>query len=189
MKDKIFVTNGVNPNVERQPEDYYATDPRAMVELLKLETFSPTVWECCAGEKHLSKVLEDAGYNVISSDIINRGGYKDFMILDFMATNENPYGDIITNPPYKYAREFVEHALNISPDGTRVAMFLKLTFLEGQKRKALFEKYPFKTLYVFSKRMKCAKDGNFDEIKSSAVAYGWYVWEKGYKGRPEIKWI
>ena len=83
----------------------------------------------------------------------------------------------------------MEHALDISPDGTKIAMFLKLTFLESMSRKELFEKYPFKTLYVFSSRRKCAKNGDFEKISTSAVAYGWYVWIKGFDGIPQIRWI
>ena len=33
------------------------------------------------------------------------------------------------------------------------------------------------------------KNGDFKSIGSSAVAYGWFVWEKGYKGDPAIKWF
>ena len=100
--------------------------------------------------------------------------------------------DIITNPPYKYAKEFVEHALDISVDGVKVAMFLKLTFLEGKARKKLFEKYPPKTVYVSSARLQCAKNGDFEKYGKgvgTAVAYGWYVWEKGFNGKPTIEWI
>ena len=68
-------------------------------------------------------------------------------------------------------------------------MFLKLTFLEGQARRKLFEENPPKIVYVFSKRVKCAKNGNFENISSSAVAYAWYEFEKGYKGDSIIKWI
>ena len=46
--------------------------------------------------------------------------------------------DILTNPPYKLAKEFVEHALEVVEDGYYVVMFLKLTFLEGKARKELF---------------------------------------------------
>lgn len=38
----------------------------------------------------------------------------------------------------------------------------------------------------------CAKNANFEEMKQgggSAVAYAWYVWEKGYNGDTIIKWI
>lgn len=127
------------------------------------------------------------GYKCIANDIVDRG-FPGTQIKDFLAISEN-HNDIITNPPYKYCKEFVEHALNISTEGTKIAMFLKLTFLASQSRKELFEKYPFKTLYVFSSRRSCAKNGDFEKYPSSAVAYGWYVWIKGFKGIPEIKWI
>jgi hypothetical protein len=127
------------------------------------------------------------GYEVIAQDIVDRG-YPDTAIKDFLTQDCNNH-DIITNPPYGLAKEFVEHALDISPDGTKLAMFLKLTFLESQSRRELFDRYPFKTLYVFSQRKICAKNGDFNSVTSSAVAYGWYVWEKGFQGTPSIKWI
>ena len=67
-------------------------------------------------------------------------------------------------------------------------MLLKLTFLESQARKQLFLTQPFKTLYVFSKRVSCYRNGDFS-YKQGAIAYGWYVWEKGFKGKPTIEWI
>lgn len=68
-------------------------------------------------------------------------------------------------------------------------MFLKVTFLEGKARKDFFKKYPPKVIYVCSGRIPCAKNGDFDKYPSSAVAYAWYVWEKGYEGKTEVRWI
>ncbi len=90
------------------------------------------------------------------------------------------------------ALQFVEKALEAIPDGNKVAMFLKLTFLESKARRELFDKSPFKTLYVSSSRLQCAKNGDFDTYKNgagTAVAYGWYIWEKGFTGVPQIKWF
>lgn len=91
------------------------------------------------------------------------------------------------------AKEFVLHALDLVNDGNKVYMFLKLTFLEGKARyKELFSKYPPKIIYVFSERVMCAKNGDFEGMKAgggSAVAYAWFVWQKGWKGKPTIEWI
>lgn len=148
------------------------------------------MWECACGEGHISEVLAQNGYTVINSDLVNRG-YSDTFELDFLEYEGTVSCDIITNPPYKYAAEFVEKAMDTIRDGNKVAMFLKLTFLEGKKRKALFEKYPPKTIYVSSSRLKCAKNGDFDGFgsTSSAVAYAWFVWEKGFNKDPVVKWI
>ena len=127
------------------------------------------------------------GYNVRSTDLIDRGfGIGE---IDFLEQTEIWDGDIVTNPPYKLAKEFVEHAIEIVSTGNKVCMFLKLTFLEGKARKSLFEKYPPKIVYVSSSRLKCAKNGNFEEKDGTAVAYAWYVWEKGYTGPTIIKWF
>lgn len=176
---------------DRQSEDYYATEPKAIELLLEQEKFNENIWECAVGEWHLADVLKEKGYNVRGSDILQRGN-PNTEIIDFLTYDKKWSGDIITNPPYKFAKEFVEKALEIVENGNKVAMFLKLTFLESKNRKILFEKYPFKTLYVSSSRLQCAKNGDFETYKKgtgTAVAYGWYVWEKGYKGKPCIEWI
>lgn len=157
--------------------------------LLKEEDFAPLIWECACGEGHLSKVLEKHGFTVFSTDLIYRG-FGEIIPFDFLEENLEDFdGDIITNPPYKFALEFIEKALSIVHPGRKVAMFLKLQFLEGQKRKNFFLKNPPRTIYVSSSRLICAMNGDFEKYSSSAVAYAWFVWEKGFTGNPIIKWI
>ena len=192
IENKTFTTIGASNHSEkeRHKDDYYATDPKAVELLLENETFNHSIWECACGEGHIAKVLESNGYHVISTDLIDRGYGTGG--IDFLTQTENWGGncsDIVTNPPYKLALEFAQHALEIVEEGNKVAMFLKLTFLEGQKRKQFFLKYPPKRIYVFSKRITCAMNGEFENYPSSAIAYAWYVWEKGYKGKPTIDWI
>lgn len=125
---------------ERETNDYYATEPKALELLLEQESFDPFVWECACGEGHLSEVLRQHSYIVHSTDLIDRGyGVGG---VDFLKETAPFNGDIITNPPYKFAQEFVEHALSLIPTGNKVAMFLKLTFLEGQGRRKMFEMHP-----------------------------------------------
>lgn len=172
-------------SIEAEEHDYYVTEPRAVELLLEQEKFSPCIWEPACGEGHIAKVLEENGYSVISTDLIDRG----FGVggMDFLKVTSKFRGDIVTNPPYKYAGEFVEKALELVEPGHKVAMFLKLTFLEGQKRRELFRKHPPQTVYVSSARLQCAKNGKFPG--GSMVAYAWFVWKKGYKGPVQIKWI
>lgn len=184
---KILGSSNHSDN-ERQKHDYYATDPRALELLLAEEDFSPVIWECACGEGHLSKVLEKHGFTVISTDLIYRG-FGNPKPLDFLKCDSKWDGDIITNPPYKYAKEFAEKALEVIQPGRKVAMFLKLTFLEGKSRKQFFLQNPPKTVYVSSSRLICAMNGEFSKYHSSAVAYAWFVWEKGFQGDPVIKWI
>lgn len=184
----VFVTLGATNHSagERETNDYYATDPHAMELLLERETFSEDVWECACGEGHLSRVLEDCGYHVTSTDLIDRG--YGLGGLNFLTYTDSVDADIVTNPPYKYAKEFAEHAIELVTDGHKVAMFLRLSFLEGKSRRELFDRYPPKTIYVASRRLVCAKNGEFDG-SGGAVAYAWFVWEKGFMGEPTVRWI
>lgn len=75
MPNPFLVTIG-DRNValeERQKDDFYATDPKALELLLPNESLAPNVWECACGMGHLSKVLEAHNYNVTSTDLIYRG--------------------------------------------------------------------------------------------------------------------
>ena len=198
-RNSVFKTLGASNHTdkERQNEDFYATDPVATEWLLKLENIHDVVIDNSVGEGDLMFPIIKSGRKVIGFDIVNRFSQPP----DFEFRNENWLdfnpdklinADIIFNPPYKLAQEFVEHSINLVEDGRKVCAFLKLQFLEGKKRKELFEKYPPKIVYVSSSRILCAKNADFTgmrEAGGSAVAYCWYVWEKGYKGETLIKWF
>lgn len=169
---------------EGRPEhDYYPTPPEATLALLDAEKFVGTIWEPACGEGHISKVLIDYGYKVRSTDLIDRGygdGGQDFLKSFDMCEN------IITNPPYNIAQEFVEHALARTTG--KVAMLCKLQFLEGAKRKKMFERTPLEHVLVFSKRIKMSRNG-VDQYSSSMIAFAWFVWNHKYDGEPTIRWI
>lgn len=172
---------------ERQSDDYYATEPKATEWLCRLEQFEGRILEPSCGEGHMSEVLKKAGYEVVSRDLVDRG-YGE--VADFLAIDNQVWdGNIVTNPPYKYAQQFVEKALSIIPEGKKVAMFLKLQFLEGKARRSLFRSSPPIRVWISSSRLKCAMNGDFEAYGSSAVAYAWFVWEKGYKGETTVKWF
>lgn len=171
---------------DREANDYYATDPAAVEALLSVEPFNHFIWEPACGEMHISNKLMEHGYKVISSDIIKRGNHTIYDFLD--ECNTFYQGSIITNPPYRYATEFVKKALQIVTKDNKVAMLLKLQFLEGKERRKLFDEHPPKTVYVFSNRVKCGKNGIFTNVRP-AMAFAWFVWQKGWRGSTTIKWI
>ena len=176
---------------EREENDFYATDPQTLKIFLralkrdKIELHQH-IWECACGKGHLSEVLKAEGYDVYSSDLIDRnyGEQKNFL------TSYNTWGgDILTNPPYKYAKAFVEHSIHILTEGNYCIMLLKIQFLEGQDRRKLFDKYPPKYVYVNSVRQTCYINGDMTNKMSSTSCYCWYIWEKGYKGETIVRWI
>lgn len=192
--NSIFKTLGASNHTEkdREENDFYATDPIAIDVLINEGgvKFNSPILECACGSGELSERMKKYGYVVESRDLIDRG--YGTVGIDFLKTTEKWEGDIVTNPPYKYAQQFIEHALNMIDEGNRVYMFLKIQFLEGKGRRKLFDKKELKTVYVSSSRILCAKNAEFKKMKEgggSAVAYAWYEFEKGYNGDPIIKWI
>lgn len=137
--NSVWKTLGASNHTEneREADDYYATDPIAIDKLLEVEKPHSFIWECACGGGHLSERLSERGYDVFNSDIKNRGYAKQHLVLDFFKQEGKLFSfehDILTNPPYKYATEFVLKALELLHEGCKCYMFLKLTFLEGKRR-------------------------------------------------------
>lgn len=186
MSLKLRATN--TRNIDSQVNDYYATDPKAIDELLRFENFNHNILEPCVGGGHLANRLEEYGYSVKAFDIVDRG-YPNTIIKNALDIEENSF-DIVTNHPYRNAKEIIEHLIEVSDKGVKIAFFLKLTFLESVKRYEFFKKYPPKRIYVFSYRINCARNGDFEKYKNDkAVAYCWYIWEVGNYGKTYIDWI
>jgi hypothetical protein len=177
----------VNPNTKRENNDFYATNPKALELFLDRHEVEKDVWEPSCGQGHLSKLLETRGYAVKSTDLIDRGYGTGG--VDFLQCSEQVEGDILTNPPFNLAEEFVCKGMDLLKDGRQLILFLKIQFLEGQKRKKLFEKYPPKYVYCHSSRQLCSRNGDFETYNSTTLFYAWFVWEKGFTGEPIIRWI
>jgi hypothetical protein len=190
MKNKSLIAIGSttkNNKEKREENDFYATEPKALEELLKHITFNTNVWECSCGQGHLSEVLKTNGYNVKSTDLIDRG----FGIggIDFLKQTEVFNGDIVTNPPFKLISEFIEKGMSLLFDGNKLALFVKIQVLESKSRRLLFEKFPPKFVYVSSSRLQCAREGQFDKYNVNVMTFCWIIFEKGYKGDTILKWF
>ena len=187
---------GGNPSRGRVEDDFYATPKEATEALFGVETFVGNVWEPACGNGAMSEVIKQykEENEVVSSDLIDRGYGKvgiDFLIGSNRDLGYDIYDNIITNPPFNLFQEFVEKALYEA--NNKVALFGKLQALEGYKRATFLQTTPLKTVYVFKKRINPLRNGNpLDENGKkwcSTMAFAWYVWEKGYTGKPQIEWI
>lgn len=188
----------VNPSAEREAHDYYATDPYVITkskDVFEEIGLSHDIWECACGEGHLSEALMRLGYHVISSDLIDRGYGEE---IDFLRCDEKWGGDILTNPPFRYAAEFIRHAMDVLHDGRYAVFFLKVQFLETPARAQLFAECGLKYVIVNSERVCCAKNGDFASYfkqgpngayRGGTQLYCWFVFQKGYAGKPTIRFI
>lgn len=201
MKEKKVLAGGKlaggNPENERVENDYYATNPKAVEMLLTNYTFdATTILEPCVGGGHIAKTINRfySDREITCMDIVNRG-YPNTIIQDFLTyKTDKKFEGIITNPPFSLAQEFIEKGMELLTDNGKMAMFLKIQFLEGAKRKNFFEKYPPKYIYVFRNRMATWNNGNelnTDTGKkwATTMCHAWFIWEKNSKTEPIIRWL
>ena len=185
---------GGNSSTKREENDYYATAPETTK--LFLDTFKEdlgqSILEPACGEGHLSEVLTEyfPNSNITSTDLINRGygvGEIDFLNHNF----DKKFDTVITNPPFKYSKEFILKGLELSNKYT--IMLCKIQLLEGINRKEMFLNTPLKYVYVHSSRQATWKEGKplDDNGKkwATTMCLAWFVWEKDYKGEPVVRWI
>ncbi|MDG4903182.1 SAM-dependent methyltransferase [Mesorhizobium sp. WSM4962] len=184
----------------------YETPPEAMRTLLNFMRFSPKVLEPACGRGAISRMLEDAGYDVELADLVDYGtATKDGelqRVEDFLQsapTADDPdRPDIVTNPPYGAAlNAFVAHALKRHRP-RRMALLLNLNFLCGfddADRNFAMDEAPPARIYVFKRRLPMMhRDGWDGPEASSRMNTAWFIWElrsqpdgsEGYDGPTEI---
>jgi hypothetical protein len=184
---------------ERQEEDFYKTDVKTIKALIdklienNMIDFDDVFIEPSVGDGVIIDTISNYTSNYVkylAYDIVDRG-FNNTKIQDFLTVESFNLEDkkmIIGNPPYKLATEFVEHSLDLLDDGEYACYLLKIQFLEGKKRRKMFEKYPPKHVWVFSERQGCLKNGEQQE-HNSAVCYCWHIFQKGFVGKPTIDWL
>lgn len=187
--------NSIRGRVEN---DFYATDKKDTRNFLEaiqkdgIDISEFTMLEPCAGAGHIVDVLKEyyPEAQIDYSDIVSRR--EDVKgNIDFLKEKIGKYDIVITNPPFKYAKEFVNKSLEIS--NKYVMIFAKLSFLEGKGRVDWWKELPLKYVYVYSYRASPLRNGKDRDEKgkkwSSTMAFAWYMFEQGYEGEPTIRWI
>lgn len=170
-----------DPN--RRKNDFYPTPPLATYVLCKYARPPRKLIEPCAGRGHISRELQRMGHEVTSYDL---NAYDNSLIenietgVDALTMERKNVDGVVTNPPYhknlphKLAEKWIE-------EYSYTAMFVRLTFLEGKKRKKLFTKHPPSDIIFLSDRIRFS-DTVIDPIKKEdqiggMIAYMWIVWD------------
>lgn len=189
-------------------DNLYETPAEAVRALLALESFGPVIWEPACGKGAISRLLEDAGYEVVLSDLVDYGTADRHgecqHVIDFRMTGPDwltaaGHGQadicIVTNPPYGEAlNAFVSHALRVHRP-RRMALLLNLNFLCGfddPDRCFAMDECPPARILVFTRRLPMMhRDGWDGPIASSRMNTAWFVWERdeagGYRGALQVR--
>ncbi|MGQ2906720.1 MAG: SAM-dependent methyltransferase [Aliihoeflea sp.] len=183
---------------EERGDNFYETPLEATRALLALESFHLEIWEPACGKGAISRILEDAGYEVFLSDLVDRetadrhGAVQhvgDFRQIDrdgAAAIGMDRPCDIVTNPPYGEAlNSFIAHALRAHRP-RKMALLLNLNFLcgfEDPERCFAMDENPPARVHVFTRRLPMMHRDGWDGPKAqSSMNTAWFVWEADATG-------
>ena len=191
------VYSGVIKNdPKRRKNDFYPTPPIATYVLCKYVKPPTYLVEPCAGRGNVSIELERNGHRVASYDL---NEYDNSLVeietgVDAMELKtSDPFTGVVTNPPYhKDLPRKLAEKWTLEYDYT--AMFLRLTFLEGKKRKKLFTNNPPSDIIFLSDRVKFSENHvepiEKDDQLGGMIAYMWIVWNKNAKyNNTKLQWV
>jgi len=163
---------GGNHTDGRVDKDFYPTTPECVYSFLAVEApnlVGLKILEPCCGDGAISKILVDEGFDVRSSDLVDRG-YGETGV-DFLWTMETDCKAIVTNPPFNLAEDFIRHALE-SLGVTYLAMLLKSHYWHAKTRQRLFNDHTPAIIYPMTWRPDFLKRG------SPTMDFQWSVWRK-----------
>jgi hypothetical protein len=169
--------------------DEYDTPPVALSALLRVEKLGSTgtrILEPAAGLGNLVAPLRAAGFEVVASDISDRG-CPDCRVVDFFHLDRMPDNCeiLLTNPPYGIVEPFVRHALGLRP--RLLILLLRLAFMEARRRTNILEGTGLARIHVFDRRLPMMHRAGWTGKKAnSGMAFAWFVWACGHRGRATI---
>lgn len=176
--------------LRERKDDFHRTPVEAVRALAQIELLPRCLWEPACGDGAIVLPLRDAGYEVLASDLVDRGCPDSDHRVDFLMERRTIgfCTGIVTNPPYKLAQAFAEHAISLVP---YVAMLLPLSFLAGQERRSWHLGAPLARVWVSSRRLPMMhKDGWAGTLSTSTVDHAWFVWDTRWKvGNTIVNWF
>lgn len=166
-----------NSEYKRHSHDLYETPEwvtRALLPYLPARPMSgSTVWEPAAATGKISRVLAEAGYAVLSTDIREGDNFLSYTSYP----GPGALLGVVTNPPYNIAPQFIRQALAF-PSTHFVAMLLRSDFDHAKTRADLFgSSTTFSRKVVLTKRIVWVEreDG---KRASPSENHAWYIWDK-----------
>lgn len=167
-------------SIKERGNDLYETPAVAVRALLKVESVPLTVWEPACGPGAIVRELRATGRAVLATDLVPYGCEDSASGRDFLMEFSSPPGipAIVTNPPFKLAEEFAEHAIGLVPE---VYLLMRVAFLEGLRWERALRPH-LARVHVFAPRLPMMhRDGWDGPINSnSGMAFGWFSFQRDW---------
>jgi hypothetical protein len=170
---------------EREANDWYIEPEWCSQRLFAVERFPGTLLDACAGTGRIAKAAKAAGYKVLAADIVDRG-YRGCKVQDFLTRTTAP-ASIVCNPPFDIIKDFVQHALKLG--ATKVAMINEVKRLNAAR---WLNELPLRRVWLMTPRPSMPPGPYIlagGKAEGDTRDFCWLVFERGYRGRPEIRWL
>jgi hypothetical protein len=178
----------------RRPHDFYATPRWCVSRLLEAVQIPAGAWlEPCAGEGDIVSAVSKCRSDVIWDVFEVREECRQALyglqealsvrrvrIGDFLSANvPKEYVATLMNPPFTYAKEFIDRAKSCSD---WVVSLERLNFMGGEERSA-WMRADMPDVYILPNRPSFTGSG------TDSIEYAWFVWgpDRGQRqGRIEV---
>jgi len=159
------------------PQQFHPTAPEGPLALLQVEgrrinTISRRVWENACGAGHISRVLASRGFEVVSTELAERGFGRTG--VDFLKEETARAPVIISNPPFgEAAADFIRHAAKL--EVLYVAYLLPVGFFQPTAKSArdeLWRELPPSRVWPLGFRIDFTGGG-----RPPAMPLAWFVWD------------
>lgn len=178
---------------ERDELDWYVEPYECSAALFAMEEFAGRVWDPACGIGRIVEMARDAGLQAIGTDISRRGQIceREFDFLD--EEIEIGFANIVSNPPFKDAEDFVQRAISVVPPNGKVAMLLPLVWLSGfSSKRDWLPDSPLKTFFPISPRPSMPPGAvvmSGQNVGNGTKDFAWFVWQRGYRGGCEVRFM
>lgn len=169
----------------REGDDWYVEPRWCSYRLFDVERFEGAIYDPAVGSGRIVDAAREQGLIADGSDVIIRDPRFErvnFFDLEFSRPN------IISNPPFRIFRKFAFHALALA--ARKVALMCPVRRLNAAR---WLQDTPLQTVHLLTPRPsmppgKVVMDGD-REPTGGMVDYCWLVWEQGYVGPHELRWL
>jgi hypothetical protein len=178
---------------ERDPHDWYVEPYECSAALFSVEEFEGSIWDPACGIGRIVESARSAGFQSIGTDLVSRGPICS-RISDFLCREYTPeFSNIVTNPPFRLAEEFIREAIEILPSKGKLAAILPLVWLSGfSSKRDWLPRSPLKTVYPLSPRPSMPP-GKVIEAGirpgNGTKDFAWLVWQRDFEGLASVKFL
>lgn len=158
------------------PNQLHETEEAGTLALIaregrRMRAISRQLWEPACGRGRMARVLSEAGFEVIATDLVDRG-YGEGGV-DFRTTRKLRAPIVVTNPPYgELVGDFIRHAAALG--ALYLALLLKSDFFHATdkaNRDTLFRELPPSRVHPLGFRLDWTGQG------SPVMNCSWFIWD------------